>query len=107
MSTFRMVMERAQQTGLFTLSATEVLGAPESGDPSGGSFQAATAVAERGYNVDRCFIRISPGGVGQGLYFSEMSRQNHAFCDPNIWHLDEELPEAGGNICTMFQYDRS
>ena len=28
-STFRFVMERAQQTGLFTLSATEVLGAPE------------------------------------------------------------------------------
>ena len=29
MSTFRMVMERAQQTGFFTLSANEVLGAPE------------------------------------------------------------------------------
>ena len=28
-STFTFVMERAQQTGLFTLSATEVLGAPE------------------------------------------------------------------------------
>ena len=28
-STFRMVMERAQQTGFFTLNANEVLGAPE------------------------------------------------------------------------------
>ncbi|CAE7220712.1 unnamed protein product [Symbiodinium sp. CCMP2592] len=57
-------------------------------------FQAATAIAKRGYNVDRCFIGISPGGVGQSLYslhLSEMYKQNHTFFDPNIWHLDEEL----------------
>ena len=31
-------------------------------------FQSAIAIAKRGYNVDRCFIGISPGGVGQSLY---------------------------------------
>ena len=30
-------------------------------------FQSAIAIAKRGYNVDRCFIGISPGGVGQSL----------------------------------------
>ena len=30
-------------------------------------FQAAIAIAKRGLNVDRCFIGISPGGVGQSL----------------------------------------
>ena len=56
--------------------------------------QAALALAKRGLNVDRCFIGISPGGVGQSLYslhLSEMYKHNHAFFDPNIWHLDEEL----------------
>eukprot|EP00439_Symbiodinium_sp_Y106_P048856 s193_g6.t1 len=57
-------------------------------------FQAAIAIAKRGFNVDRCFIGISPGGVGQSLYslhLSEMYKHNHSFFDPNIWHLDEEL----------------
>ena len=31
-------------------------------------FQSATAIAKRGFNVDRCFIGISPGGVGQSLH---------------------------------------
>ena len=30
-------------------------------------FQAALAISKRGLNVDRCFIGISPGGVGQSL----------------------------------------
>ena len=57
-------------------------------------FQAAIAIAKRGLNVDRCFIGISPGGVGQSLYslhLSEMYKHNHSYFDPNIWHLDEEL----------------
>ena len=44
--------------------------------------QAAQALAKRGLNVDRCFIGISPGGVGQSLYslhLSEMYKSNHAF----------------------------
>ena len=36
-------------------------------------FQAAIAIAKRGYNVDRCFIGISPGGVGQSLYSHHLS----------------------------------
>ena len=56
--------------------------------------QAALAIAKRGLNVDRCFIGISPGGVGQSLYslhLSEMYKHNHVYFDPNIWYLDEEL----------------
>ena len=56
--------------------------------------QAAIAIAKRGLNVDRCFIGISPGGVGQSLYslhLSEMYKHNHVYFDPNIWYLDEEL----------------
>ena len=56
--------------------------------------QAALALAKRGLNVDRCFIAISPGGVGQSLYsqhLAEMYKHNHAFFDPNIWHQEEEL----------------
>ena len=48
---------------------------------------------QRGFNVDRCFIGISPGGVGQSLYslhLSEMYKRNHVDFDPNIWYLDEE-----------------
>ncbi|CAE7264806.1 unnamed protein product [Symbiodinium sp. CCMP2592] len=56
--------------------------------------QAAVAIAKRGCNVDRCFIGISPGGMGQSLYslhLSEMYKHNHVYFDPNIWYLDEEL----------------
>ncbi|CAE7836607.1 unnamed protein product [Symbiodinium sp. CCMP2592] len=68
-------------------------------------FQAAAAIAKRGYNVDRCFIGISPGGVGQSLYslhLSEMYKQNHAFFDPNIWHLDEELRKQVESFARCF-----
>ena len=56
--------------------------------------QAALAIAKRGFNVDRCFIGQSPGGVGQSLYsqhIAEMYKHNHAFFDPNVWHNEEEL----------------
>ncbi|CAE7650574.1 unnamed protein product [Symbiodinium sp. CCMP2592] len=55
---------------------------------------AAAALAKRGLNIDRCFIGISPGGVGQSLYslhLAAMFGSNHAFFDPNVWHNDEEL----------------
>ena len=68
-------------------------------------FQAAIAIAKRGYNVDRCFIGISPGGVGQSLYshhLSEMYKQNHSYFDPNIWHLDEELRKQVESFAKCF-----
>ena len=45
-------------------------------------FQAAIAIVKLGFNVDRCFIGISPGGVGQSLYshhLSEMYKHNHSY----------------------------
>eukprot|EP00439_Symbiodinium_sp_Y106_P054994 s2505_g7.t1 len=68
-------------------------------------FQAATAIAKRGYNVDRCFIGISPGGVGQSLYslhLDDMYKHNHAFFDPHIWHLDEELRKQVESFAKCF-----
>ena len=68
-------------------------------------FQAAIAIAKRGFNVDRCFIGISPGGVGQSLYslhLSEMYKHNHSFFDPNIWHLDEELRKQVESFAKCF-----
>ena len=56
--------------------------------------QAALALAKRGFNVDRCFIGESPGGVGQSLYslhLDTMLAQNHAFFDPNVWYNEDEL----------------
>ena len=56
--------------------------------------QAAQALAKRGFNIDRCFIGISPGGVGQSLYSAHLNAvycHNHAFIDPNIWYDDQEL----------------
>jgi hypothetical protein len=56
--------------------------------------QAAQALAKRGLNVDRCFIGLSPGGVGQSLYSALIARMHaalHAYFDPSIWFLDEEL----------------
>ena len=43
-----------------------------------GSFavrQAAIALAKRGENLDRCFIGVSPGGVGQSLYSLHLQAQ--------------------------------
>ena len=68
-------------------------------------FQAAIALAKRGLNIDRCFIGISPGGVGQSLYslhLSEMYKHNHSFFDPNIWHLDEELRKQVESFAKCF-----
>jgi hypothetical protein len=57
-------------------------------------FLAAQALAKRGQNLDRLFIGLSPGGVGQSLYsafLSAMYGHNHAYFDPTIWFNDEEL----------------
>ena len=54
----------------------------------------AQALAKRGENLDRCFIGVSPGGVGQSLYstfLDAMYGPAHAFFDPNIWYDDQEL----------------
>jgi hypothetical protein len=57
-------------------------------------FQAAIALAMRGENIDRCFIGVSPGGVGQSLYsghLASMFGPLHTFFDPNIWYHDDEI----------------
>ena len=38
----------------------------------------------------RCLMSL-PGALRYSLHLSEMYGHNHAFFDPNIWHLDEEL----------------
>ena len=56
--------------------------------------EAAQALAKRGINIDRCFIGVSPGGVGQSLYSTLLAAvygHNHAFFDPNVWYADDEL----------------
>ena len=56
--------------------------------------QAAQALAKRLINIDRCFIGCSPGGAGQSLFSSHLDSvygHNHAFFDPSVWYLDEEL----------------
>eukprot|EP00435_Cladocopium_sp_Y103_P008302 s3962_g2.t1 len=55
---------------------------------------AAMALAKRGFNVDRCFIGISPGGVGQSLFslrLDAMLGPNHSYFDPNVWYNEDEL----------------
>ena len=67
--------------------------------------QAAIALAKRGLNIDRCFIGISPGGVGQSLFsqhIAEMYGHNHAFFDPNIWHIEEELRKQVESFARCF-----
>jgi hypothetical protein len=57
-------------------------------------FQSAIALALRGENIDRCFIGVSPGGVGQSLYsglLAAMYDKLHTYFDPNIWYHDDEL----------------
>ncbi len=56
--------------------------------------QAAQALAKRYENIDRCFIGVSPGGVGQSLYSHHLNAvygHNHAFFDPNVWYQEDEL----------------
>ena len=67
--------------------------------------QAAIALAKRGLNIDRCFIGISPGGVGQSLHsqhIAAMYGSNHAFFDPNVWHNDEELRKQVESFARCF-----
>jgi len=55
---------------------------------------AAMALAKRGFNVDRCFIGESPGGVGQSLFsmhIDAMLGSNHGYFDPNVWYNEDEL----------------
>jgi hypothetical protein len=54
---------------------------------------AAQALAKRGENIVRCFIGISPGGVGQSLYSAHLAAvygSLHAFFDLNVWYQEEE-----------------
>ena len=63
--------------------------------------QAALALAKRGLNIDRCFIGLSPGGVGQSLYTSLLSAalgDAHSYFDPSIFYLDEELRKQVENF---------
>jgi hypothetical protein len=56
--------------------------------------QAAQALARRGENIDRCFIGISPGGVGQSLYSAHLDAMYgalHTFFDPNVFYHEDEL----------------
>ena len=55
---------------------------------------AALALAERGENIDRCFIGESPGGTGQSMYSSHLAAvygRNHAFIDSNLFHNEDEM----------------
>ena len=55
---------------------------------------AAMALAKRGFNIDRCFIGESPGGVGQSLFsmhIDAMLGSNHGYFDPNVWYNEDEL----------------
>ena len=55
---------------------------------------AALALAKRGLNIDKLFIGVSPGGVGQSLYSSllhAMHEGSAAYFDPNVWYHDDEL----------------
>ena len=52
------------------------------------------ALAKRGFNVDRCFIGESPGGVGQSLFslhIDAMLGSNHGYFDPKVWYNEDEL----------------
>ncbi len=56
--------------------------------------QAAQALAKRGENIDRCFIGLGPGGVGQSLtsaHLAAMYGHLHAYFDPNMWYHDDEM----------------
>ena len=67
--------------------------------------QAAQALAKRGENIDRCFIGISPGGVGQSLYSAHINAvygMNHAFIDPNIWYDEHELRKQVEQFASCF-----
>ena len=67
--------------------------------------QAAQALAKRLENIDRCFIGVSPGGVGQSLYSAHLEavyQHNHAFFDPNVWYHDDELRKQAGSAALTY-----
>ena len=56
--------------------------------------QAAEALAKRGVNIDRLYMGISPGGVGQSLYSLHLAAKYggiHGYFDANVWYHDDEL----------------
>ena len=56
--------------------------------------QAAQALCKRGINVDRLFIGMSPGGVGQSVFSAHLAAiygHNHHYYDPNVWCNDDEM----------------
>ena len=63
---------------------------------------AAQTLAKRGINVDRLFIGLSPGGVGQSLFTLHLAaiygKGNHTYYDPNIWCLEEELRKQAEDL---------
>ena len=65
---------------------------------------AAQALAKRGLNVDRLFIGLSPGGVGQSLFTTHLHAiygpGNHGYYDPNVWCLEEELRKQAENLAS-------
>jgi len=66
-----------------------------------GCMQAAQALARRGENIDRCFMGLSPGGVGQSLYsmhLAAMYGSLHVYFDPSIWYHDEELRKQAARV---------
>ena len=55
---------------------------------------AAMSLALRGYNIDRCFWTIGPGGVGQSLFSHHINATFaplRAFIDTNAYYSDDEL----------------
>ena len=55
---------------------------------------AALALTLQGYNIDRCFWTVGPGGVGQSLtshHLDAMCPGLHGFIDTNVYYSDDEL----------------
>lgn len=62
---------------------------------------AALGIAMRGYNVDRCFLGIGPGGVGQSLFTAHLAAllgKGHAYLDCNIYYSDDELRKQADSL---------
>ena len=54
----------------------------------------AMVLALRGLNIDRAFMTVGPGGVGQSLnsaLIANVFGEMHAFVDMNIFFTDDEL----------------
>ena len=51
-------------------------------------------MARRGLNIDRLFVGVSPGGVGQSLFSSHLNAiygGAHKYFDPNVWCQEDEM----------------